>query len=360
METVLVYALSENIGGVEEYVLNLSRYNHSGQFNYEYIILGDSSPYTEEMDSLNVKYHMISTKKHLIRNISLLSNLYRAKRKECRIVYFNTSALIYPVPYMLAKLYGYKIVLHSHLSDTQGVRKLIHQINRFWISRFCALKLACSTPAASWMFGEKSIEDCTIVPNAIRINRFLFDERIRDELRKELGIENSYVIGNVGRLTQAKNQSFLLNIMRAADEKGLDVKLLLVGDGEDEEKLKAQAESLGIMSKVIFYGRTSKPEDLMSCMDCIVMPSLVEGFPITLVEAQASGLPCLVADTITQEVNVTGKVEFLSLNDSPEEWLDHISKLGDRYSMQELLREKGYDVEELEHFVSSLLKGIVK
>ena len=153
---------------------------------------------------------------------------------------------------------------------------------------------------------------------------------------------------HVGRLVKEKNQLFLLEIIAEAKHQGLNFKLLLVGNGEDDCKLKRKAQKLGIADKVIFYGGSNSPEKLMNCMDCFVMPSIFEGFPVTLVEAQAAGLPCLVSDIVSKEVNVTGYVEFASLKESPCEWVKKISKLKGRYNGTVILREKGYAVDELE------------
>ncbi len=355
MESVLIYAMSENIGGVEEYVLNLSRYNSNQDCQYEYIILGERTPYQAEMDKLHVKYYFVPKKKHLLKNICTLYKLLKMRRQECSILYFNTSALVYPVPYILAYFFKYRIVLHSHSTETNGIRKVIHVINRTLINRITTERLACSTPAGEWMFGKKHLNQVHIVPNAIQLSRFSFSDEIRQNIREELGISNDFVIGHVGRLSSVKNQRFLIDILAEAVKHNNRTKLLLVGDGEDLEQLKEYAELMHVNEDVIFYGRTNTPEKLMCAMDCFVMPSLVEGFPITLVEAQASGLPCLVSENITREVNITGHVKFRSLEDNVELWCKDIFSLSDRYNAMDVLTSRGYDVNNLEQKVRRFL-----
>lgn len=346
MEQVLVYAMSENIGGVEEYVLNLSRYNFEKKRKYVYIILGHNTPYINQLKSLGVEFYFITKKKKLFQNIKELDNLLRKKRSECSIIYFNTSTLCYPIPYLLALKYKYKIVLHSHLTGTNGMRKYIHLFNRIWIGKICKTKFACSKMAGQWMFNNKNV---TIIPNAILLDRFKYNGDFREKIRNSLQIQDRFVIGHVGRLSDAKNQSFLLDLLYTGIKKQMPLHLLLVGDGENEAKLKIKAKQMQLEKYVTFFGRTENPEELLSAMDCFVMPSIVEGFPITLVEAQAAGLPCLIADSITNEVNLTNRIEFAKLEDSIESWLDKMMKLDmSRYDGIKILREKGYDVMDLE------------
>ena len=348
MDKVLIYAMSVNIGGVEEYVLNLSRYNTDRVCEYEYIIDGSSTPYKDEMNELGVTYHFLPSKKELTDNIRELNRLFRIKRKECDTIYFNTSGIYYPIPYILAKKYNYRIIIHSHLAGSSGILIFIHKLNRAWIMGSCDRMLACSTPAAEWMFGKKNLNKIKIIPNAINLERFKYDDTLRRKLRAKYQLDDYFVVGHVGRLTHVKNQKFLINMLAEAVNQGLSYKLLLVGDGEDKQMLWQEAESLNVLDKIIFYGKSDRPEDLLNCMDCFVMPSLVEGFPITLVEAQANGLPCVVSNTVTNEVNVSGYIKFLSIEEKKKLWIENINHMCHRYQCADLLKQKGYDVKEIE------------
>lgn len=358
MEKILVYALSENIGGVEEYVLNLSRYQSNMDHEYGYILLGEHSPYEDEMQRRKLKYYKVPKKKHIFKNVTRIYTLLKELRKEYSILYINTSSLGYILPYLIAASLGYKLVLHSHLdarSTSSNLKIFVHESNYKILKGKISQRLACSTPAAKWMF-DGDADKAVLVPNAINLEKFKFGFKERNNYRKKLGLDGCKVIGNVGRLTYFKNQNFLLDIIsRINDNK---VKLLLIGDGEDKNDLINYAEKLGIRSRVIFYGSTRAPQAVMNAMDCIVMPSIAEGFPITLVEAQAAGLPCIVSDVITTEVNVTDTVSFLSLNDSVDEWTKVImSKLDlQRFNNFQKLRDAGFDVMTLEKRVYSFLQ----
>lgn len=357
MKKILIYALSENLGGVEEFVLNLSRYKKSNDHEYGYIILGDHSPYEDEMKRLGVEYYKIPKKRYIFKNIMASYYLIKKLSKFYDLLYINTSSLGFIWVYILAIKFKMKLVLHSHLDASKtssNLKKIIHHIHYKMIKKYLKERFACSVPAGKWMFGK---DQFSIIPNAINIDRFKYNKKSRSKLREELHIENYFVIGNIGRLTDFKNQIFLLKILRKlSDQK---VKLLLVGDGEDKEMLIEKAREFKIDDRVIFYGKTKHPEYIYSCIDCLVMPSKAEGFPITLVEAQASGLPCIVSNVITRETNITNNVTYLSIEENNlDQWIDAIEKSKNSriFNGTKYLENKGYNVYNLETLIWERLK----
>lgn len=368
MGKILIYGMLDGIGGVERYVLNLSASAERPAERYGYIILGSKTPYEAELKAYGVEYFFLTPKDvHLRKNIAETRELFKRLRPAYDTIYINTSGLFYPIPYLFAYNEGYRIILHSHLhlhlhlhlhSKLSEIMKYsIHYFNRSWINRLAVQRLACSTPAAEWLFGRLA-KTAKIVPNAIDLDKFRFRAEVRSARRAEFQLsEDTILLGNVGRLSQLKNQRFLLEILKVCKTQGNKVKLLLVGDGEDEEMLKHAAEQDQITEDVIFYGRSDRPQELLCAMDCFVIPSLREGFPFTLVEAQASGLPCFASKEISKEVNVSGNVTFLSLEDRPDQWAERLMNANlKRYDCMELLREKGYDVHGMEERVYNLLK----
>ena len=347
MGKVLIYILSEGKGGVEEYVMNLSRFCDNPSSKYGYLVMGEKTIYEDELKALGVDFYFIPQKKKVISNAKAYQKLLRELRSEYDTIYFNTSGLYYPVPYIYAQKFNYRIVLHSHLTTGSTLKKPIHYLNRCWIKKACSVKLACSTPAGMWMFGEN--EKFTLIPNAIELDKFRFNEENRKNCKNRYGLGDSFVIGNIGRLHQVKNQIFLVDILKEMIDKGTDTKLLLVGDGEERPSIEKRAEELKVRDKVIFAGQSNTPEFFYSAMDCFVMPSFVEGFPITLIEAQANGLPCVVSDTITEETNITGKVSYISIKEDANVWTDLILNTNMRYDNCEELISKGFDVKNLEN-----------
>ena len=173
------------------------------------------------------------------------------------------------------------------------------------------------------MFG-KGIDQqkTTVIPNAIDIASFAFDPLVRERIRKELSIEGKTVIGHVGRFCYQKNQEFLLRIFNELQKNMPQAVLMLVGSGDDEAKIKQLADDMGIADKVLFLGVRKDVSNLYNAMDIFVLPSRFEGFGMVLLEAQASGLPCIASDKVSRFVNATGKVKWLSVGQSAKEWAD--------------------------------------
>lgn len=353
MGKVLIYILTEGRGGVEEYVMNLSRFCDNPSLKYGYLIMGEKTIYEDELRSLGVSYYFIPKKNKVFSNIKAYRKLLKELRQEYEAIYFNTSGLYYPIPYYFARKFNYRIILHSHSTAGAVLKKPVHYLNRKWINKMCSVKLACSTPAGKWMFGNG--REFLIIPNAIELERFRFNELNREKCREQYGLVDSFVIGSIGRLHQVKNQIFLIDILKALIDKKKYAKLLLVGDGDMKAVIEERAEKLNVRDSVVFAGLTSTPEYYYSAMDCFVMPSFVEGFPITLMEAQANGLPCIVSDTITDETNVTGNVHYLTINRSIDSWCAAITEnMRYKYGI-EVLRENDYDIATLESKIKKLV-----
>ena len=170
-------------------------------------------------------------------------------------------------------------------------------------------------------------------------------------IREEFGIADSFVVGHVGRFHYAKNHEFLLEVFRELRKKKENAKLLLVGDGEREKKIRTLAEEYGLADAVIFTGAVRDPAPYYQAMDVMVFPSHYEGLPGTVIEAQAAGLPILVSDTVTKDVDATPIVKYLSLQEGAGTWSSEALKIGGRAGGDNrenllLLRERGYDLEE--------------
>lgn len=355
MGKILIYAMQEGLGGVEQYVLNLSRYGSSPDSKYGYIILGEKTIYESDLKECGVDYFFVTHKnKNVRKNIHELSTLLKAQRKNYDAIYFNTSGLYYPIPYIFAFLNGYKIILHSHSVSGSLPKRLIHYLNRAWILKIATLRLACSTPAGRWMFGKKKFE---LIPNAINIRKFRFDENNRNECKRRFNLSDRFVIGHIGRFTGLKNQSFLLDVFEMYHKSHKNSSLMLIGDGEDREMIYSKVKDKGLLDDVIFVGQTNEPEYYLSVMDCFVMPSITEGFPITLVEAQANGLPCVVSDVITHEVNISGHIKFVSLGQDLKVWSESIEQNCSRYDCEDKLIDNGFDINTLEERVYKLIKN---
>ena len=285
-----------------------------------------------------------------------------------KILHYNADSAADMTNIIGAKLGGVKyITIHSHNAGfgTAGIGiKLASALLKPLIPLICDNYWACSDLAARFLFPNSIIKagNYEVIPNGIELNKYAYNSDVRRLTRKRLGVEGKYVIGHVGRFSSQKNHSFLIDIFNRIQQKDSNTVLLLFGVGELTEAMKTKVINLGIEDKVIFYGASNEMERMWQAMDVFLMPSLHEGLPITGIEAQASGLPCIFADTITQEVDVIGKSEFLSLRESPEVWADHVlkHKTDTRESGAPILKKANYDIQQTANIISDLYLKIGK
>ena len=208
---------------------------------------------------------------------------------------------------------------------------------------------ACGVEAARGYFGDETVNtgDYKLVYNAIEVERFIYNEEIRNRIKRENGLEGKKIIGHIGRFMTQKNHTFLLEIFAEICKKDEDAVLVLLGEGELQDKIKAKAQSLGISDKVKFMGSVSNTNEWYSTFDLFLLPSLHEGLPLVGVEAQANDLPCVFSDTISKEVALTDKAQFVSLDTPASEWADIVlNKIkGDiRRDNTQLMTEKHYNI----------------
>ncbi len=252
----------------------------------------------------------------------------------------------------IAKEYGLFTIAHSHSISSKGtIKQVIFDIVTYKTRYIADYFFACSFESGRARYGnvfQIPSENCAIFHNSIDTERYLYNKDLRLKIREDLKIsENGFVVGHVGRFVKVKNHIFLLHIFKEILEKNSNAVLLLVGDGELRGEIEAKAKSLGIFEKVIFTGLQEDTAPYYMAMDCMVLPSLLEGLPLTLVEAQTSGLPCVISDTIPSDcILIENLICALSLNDEPSKWAEIIlaSKNEFRHSEQKAIQEKGFDV----------------
>lgn len=240
-------------------------------------------------------------------------------------------------------------IAHSHntalrRSPAKGLKLLLHRFGRRCFTKDATALWTCSEAAAGFLFGRRSF---TLIPNGIDTKRFRFDPTLREILRREMGLTDCLVLGNVGRLCARKNQVFLLDVFARLVQMHPNSRLILVGDGEDRNKLERRAVELGISQDVIFFGHTPQPERLLWVMDVFLMPSLFEGVPLAAIEAQAAGLPVLCAHGLSPEVRVTENLDFLSPEAGAKPWADRVLEMASRTIRREqafeAVRRAGFD-----------------
>lgn len=237
-------------------------------------------------------------------------------------------------------------IAHSHTSKLDKDLKLPIKFTALKSIPYLAnIYCACGEVAGRFMFHAQEFQ---VIQNAIDLRRFQYDPQMRQAVRRAQGWEKKLVIGHVGRFCYIKNQLFLLDVFKKVLEKQNNCQLLLIGSGEDEQKIREKINALKLSENVSVLIDRADIDALYQAMDVFVMPSLFEGLPMVAVEAQANGLPCVFSDKISKEVLLTENVRMLPLESGVENWAEEIlgTKTMRNSGSTRQLREKGYDIDE--------------
>ena len=261
-----------------------------------------------------------------------------AEHPEYQIVHSHIDAMSY-LPLRAAKRAGVPIrIAHSHnTSIDKDFKYILKQFFRSRITSVANYYCACGKEAGEFLFKGK---DTTVIPNAIEVDKFLFDREMRKHKREELGLKDEFVLGHVGRLSYQKNHKFLIEIFSEVHKKNKNTVLLLIGVGEKEQEIKEQIRTLGLDNAVRFLGSRSDVNELYQAMDVFVMPSFFEGIPVTGVEAQFAELPCVFSTKVPKEVSFTDKCKFLTLEESTERWAEVILKINPNVRIEDKMTAK--------------------
>lgn len=243
-------------------------------------------------------------------------------------------------------------VAHAHTtSPWEGVKGELRRLSGCMLNyHYASRVIGCGRLAGERIFGKNNMKRprAMVLPNAVDAEKFAFDEELRRTVRKELGVEDQFVIGMVGRLADQKNYPFALEIMARLRHVMPDAILVAAGNGPDEMLIKEKIGQLGLEDHVMMLGRRSDVNRLYQAFDLFLLPSLYEGFPVVGVEALASGLPVLLSDQITGELGIFSAVEYISLKDA-DRWVAAIEKQRkpvDRMSRQREVVEHGFDLRD--------------
>lgn len=317
-------------GGIESLFMMWNEKVDHSKFEFE-LLLRTKEHEISLLDEYSEKggiYHRLTpfSLKQLFKYIKSVRSFFKEHRGYYDIMHAHGGD---PFVFYNAKRYGVKkIIYHSHTtSDGQSKYQLTKKLLSKFYDQFLTQRVACSDLAAMWRFRDR--DDVVIIPNSVDIDKFKFDESIRNRYRKDLNLEDQKVIISVGRLTYQKNHPLLLDIFEKLSQRRDDVVLLIVGDGPDKELIETLIEEKNLKEKVIMLGRRSDVPNLLQAADLFLMPSHYEGLPVTIVEAQASGLPALLSSVITKQVQITDLVEYLSFDDTTEVWSEKISTMID-------------------------------
>lgn len=346
MKHILVYGMSDNPGGIETYLLGMSRRMKKYGLQFDFISDFPGLAYDSELRAEGASVYFIPAKgKKLLSHWKGFAKVLR-EHPEYDTVYFNIldagAAFSMLIPWLMRR----KIVVHSHNGSTDKV--MLHRVCRPFLKIMADRRMACSELAADYMFGrqENGKRKALVIPNAIDAARYDYNEAIRNEYRRKLEVEDQFVVCHIGRISEQKNPYRLLDIFAALCRKEENAVLLYAGNGELREQVMDYAQKLPCADRIRFLGVRSDIAEILQASDVFLLPSLYEGLPIVAIEAQAAGLPLVLSTAISRETDITGNVRFLDLRRSDENWADELLRCRNwkRESCREKIGDAGYDL----------------
>ena len=332
--------------GVTSYAMNYYRkLIQEKNVKIDFLVVDDiGSPYYDEIKANGSRVFLMPPyTKNVLKTIGYVNNLF--KKRHYDVVHshvLNSGSVIL----QLAKHYGVPVrIIHAHATQS-GDTKLKMIRNKFFIPISLANAnafFACSKLAGDYLYGNKPY---TVINNAVDLQRYSFDTEARDRLREEYSAGDKLIVTTVGRFTKQKNPIFMVDIVNALRKKTSDFEFWWFGNGVMEDETKEYAKNTGADKYIKFFGANDKVNEFYSAADVFVLPSLFEGLPVVGIEAQVSGIPCLMSDEITREVKITDLCEFIPIK-SASLWAANILKLGkaDRNANIRSLKKENYDID---------------
>ncbi len=364
MEPVRVLHIlhSMNRGGAESAIMNYYRNIDRSKVQFDYLLTArDRCQYEDEIERLGGRVFRVP-QMTMLNPFPYLKGVMRffKEHKEFKIVHSHTSSKSF-FPLFLARKAGIPVrVCHSHNTKTEyGISGRVRNLLKFPLRKVATDYCACGSEAAMWLYGKALVESgrVMIIPNVIDAEVFDYDPLVRTRIRKELGVsESTVVLGCTARFNNQKNHRFLISLFYEFHRMVCDSRLLLVGDGRLRDEIRSQVDDLGIKDSVIFTGVVPNVAEYEQAMDFFMLPSINEGIPLSLIEAQISGLCCFASEGVPRESDKTGLVHFLPLDKGPKYWAEEIvTSIGyQRESHLKDIRAAGYDAavsaKQLERF----------
>ena len=366
-QKVLIIITTEFVsyGGLTTVMMNYYRKINSNQLVIDFASTNKNvdCALLNELNEKGSQYFWLGNRKKS--TLAYMYKLYELlKKNRYDVVHINSNSATAAIELFIAKTCKVRNrIVHNHTSRCNHA--IAHKLLAPFFSRLYTTAIACSKKAGDWIFTNK---EYMILNNGVDTERYRFNYINRAEIRKEFGIsEDCFLLGHVGKIYEPKNHPFLIQIFTEYHKKNDKAKLLLVGDGEMRKQIEIQVNHSGISEAVIFAGMQSQVEKFLSAIDVFVFPSIWEGMPLSVIEAQASGVKCIISSNIDNSVAVTNNITFLPIDDGVSVWVDEIDKSmnnmnSDRQTQSniniEMIRNAGYDTEvSVNNLVQVYTKG---
>ena len=370
MKRILIFGMTENPGGVESFLMNYYRFMDRSRLQFDFLCntLVPAACEDEILSLGGEVFHITARSENMARFAKELQAFFTDRAAMYDVIWINVSSLA-NIDYLIyAKKHGIRRrIIHSHNAANMDsvLRGVLHRINRLRIGETATDFWACSEEAADWFYKGKPRKRARIIHNAIDPEKYAFCAEKRRRIRESLGWSGKFLIGNTGRLHFQKNQRFMLELMKMLIKRNRDFRMVLVGDGEDRNSLQAFIRANGLQDYVRLAGVQSDIQAWLSAFDLFLFPSLFEGASVSLIEAQANGIPILASDTaVIPEVHINDNLHVLSLRTKAEDWAGKIRRLaqtGEGRLSQETaalnIERSGYDIHrEAEKLFREIMK----
>lgn len=346
-KVLIINTVRFRLNGITSVIMNYYRNMKREDMLIDFVVHNEiSDEYKKELSESGARVFRLPPKKNPLKYQKELRALLKKNRYDVVHVHGNSAMMLLdtlPCKQMGVK----KIIVHSHNTTCNHV--LLHKLLIPVFRMTYTDGLACGKEAGIWLFGNHPF---TVLRNGIDLNKNTYDPQAREVFRRRLNAGDRCVIGHIGNFIEQKNHVFLIDFYAELLKQNPNYLLVLISDGELMEMIREKVKSLHIEDSVCFVGKTTQVADYLQAMDVMVLPSLHEGLPVVLIEAQAAGLHCIVSDKVTKEADLTNSLCFLPLQE--EAWVQKLLEVDleqfavDRaelcHKWQMLLSEKGYDV----------------
>ena len=317
--------------GTETFIMHLFKEAKKKGIIFDFLIFTTATGgYCEEAIKMGANIFRLPSRRTPLKYYKSLDTFFKERAKDYHAIHMSGNSMSSIAPLVFAKKYRIPIrIFHSHNSSCIGWHNhVLHRLNKHLIYYYATHFLACSKSALEWAFSNTlAAKEAQVINNGIDLHKYEFNAEKRKDIRTRLHWNGKLIVGNVGRFVPEKNHRFLIDIFSRLVKLFPDVHLVLIGEGPMMEIIRNQVNDLGLDREVSFLGVRTDVPDLLQGMDVFVMPSLFEGLPFVLIEAQASGIPIIASSSITDEVALTPTFNFESIKSSPHIWAQKITKL---------------------------------
>lgn len=367
MVRVLQIFYGMDCGGAENMIMNLYRGIDRTKVQFDFVVHTEKKCFFDD-EILALGGRIYHAPEYKVVNHFYYKKWWRnflKNHEEYKIIHGHMYSIA-PIYLKVAKNHGLITIIHSHsTSETFNIKELVKSCLRLKAKNSADHLFACSAVAGEWLYGRDCAnrKNYVLLKNAIDTDKYSFDENVRKIIREELKISDKFVVGHVGSFGIPKNHTYLLDVFKRISLDRDDAILLLVGDGNLRAEIENKIKELDIEDKVIMTGVRSDVDKLMQAMDCFVFPSLYEGLPVTVIEAQAAGLSCFISDTITEEVSITDLVERLPINVTPNCWSNKILEKMQSYKredMKQKIIDAGYAIKQTANWLTDFYLEITQ